>query len=249
MPINAPSSIMHDNHATSRSLIRRWRPGTSESVTPPLTGSIKTAPPLTSLPRGVRHAPLAGMSSVFTLTGGHVMCRANPQPTSQITTPTQPTHTNIRSPLLAHGDHTIQVLPHEPPSRPQSPPPLTPTPPYAPTPHPPTLHFHGTPPSHRFTLPSHFHTNLGMPWTRLSSRPKAASLTTYSIANIPRTVKTLLPIRQKNLVPHAITLTIEEIVRGNGLAKNRWLAILHLIPRLLPLTSIHTRHIKHLHST
>lgn len=176
------------------------------------------------------------------------MCRANPQPTSQITTPTQPTHTNIRSPLLAHGDHTIQVLPHEPPSRPQSPPPLTPTPPYAPTPHPPTLHFHGTPPSHRFTLPSHFHTNLGMPWTRLSSRPKAASLTTYSIANIPRTVKTL-PIRQKNLVPHAITLTIEEIVRGNGLAKNRWLAILHLIPRLLPLTSIHTRHMKHLHST
>ena len=54
------------------------------------------------------------------------------------------------------------------------------------------------------------------------------------------TVKTLPP-RQKTLVSQAITLTMEEVVRSEGLAKNRWLAILHLIPRLLLLSSIHTR--------
>ena len=55
------------------------------------------------------------------------------------------------------------------------------------------------------------------------------------------TVKSLPP-RQKNLISHAITLTIEEVVRSEGVAKCRWLSILHLLPRLLLLTSIHTRH-------
>ena len=56
------------------------------------------------------------------------------------------------------------------------------------------------------------------------------------------TVKTLKPIRQKNLLSHAVTLTIEEVVRSEGVAKCRWLSILHLLPRLLLLNSIHTRH-------
>jgi len=56
------------------------------------------------------------------------------------------------------------------------------------------------------------------------------------------TVKTLKPIRQKNLLSHAVTLTIEEVARSEGVAKCRWLSILHLLPRLLLLNSIHTRH-------
>ena len=197
-------------------------------------------PPSTSPPQGARRAPLAGMSS-HCREDALDACRANPQPTPQITTTTQPNHTSSNSHPLAHNVHPTQVLHHEPPSRPQSPPqPQHTSPAYAPAPPTdPTLPWH-TPITPIPTAFSFSHS----PWMEMDAfvlTPEGCLLDhLHQPPPVHRpypTVKTL-PIRQKTLVSQAINLTMEEVVRSEGLANNRWLAILHLIPRLLLPSSI-----------
>ena len=228
-------------HAIIPLQVRPWRPGTSGQVTPPLTGSIRMGPPSTSPPQVARRAPRARMSSLCQERGGHLTCRAIPQPDPQITTNTLPTHTSSHSHSPAHNPLPTQAVHHVAPSRPQSPPQPQPqpTPPYTPTPPPdPSSPWH-TPITQIPTAFSFVHD----PWMDMEAFVLLpdGGLPDHLHLNPYPTVKTLQP-RQKNLLSHAVTLTIEEVVRSEGVAKCRWLSILHLLPRLLLLTSIHTRH-------